>query len=234
MSNADNDPRNVAAKYRVYRADNGEIELRSIKKSFHNLTAKQSGAHLRIMATPQTAHWNLSDKKNSFDAVRLRVEDLAIGFRGDEGWSSPLIENCFFVIDGEDIRYVPLTDLCIITYEQFRLSEIHIAQAKGESVITQKKSDKSEDCPLAIARLVHCSQDTEILDTLECTIGLDAENFQKLLDACINKRISKVHLHGIGRALSVGLKYGVPRELILLANEGMDIKIDRITFDYLV
>jgi hypothetical protein len=123
MSNTDHDPSNVAARYCVQRFDDGRFELHSVQRSFPNLNARRQGAFLRLWATPQTAHWYASKENNAFDLVRLRVEDLAIGFRGDEGWSSPLAENCFFVIDGEDFRYVPLTELRIVTEEQFHAEQ---------------------------------------------------------------------------------------------------------------
>ena len=71
----------------------------------------KQGAFLHLKTTPQAAHWYVAEKSNAFYLVRLRVEELAIGFGGDEGWSSPLADNCFFVIDGDELRYVPLTEL---------------------------------------------------------------------------------------------------------------------------
>jgi hypothetical protein len=237
MSNPDRDPSNVAARYRVQWLDDGRIELHSVQGSFANLNARRQGTFLRLWATPQTAHWHASEN-NSFDLVRLRVEDLAIGFRGDEGWSSPLAENCFFVIDGEDLRYVPLTELRIVTEDQFRAEQTRLALERGEDVITEAQPDDSKGRPLAVASIAHCPamfvHGTGIPGTLECTVGLPSAYFQKLLDGCLNKRISKVYLHGIGGALSVGVKHGISRELILCANEEFSLKIDSIDFYYFV
>lgn len=238
MSNTDHDPSDVAARYRVQRVDDVRFELHAVQGTFPNLNAKRRGAFLSFRATPQTAHWYVSEKDNTFDLVRLRIEDLAIGIRGDEGWSSPLAENCFFVIDGEDLRYVPLTELRIVTEEQFRAKQVQLALERGKDVIAEATPGESQDRPLAVARIVHCPamfvHGTEVPETLECTVGLASAHFQRLLDGCLNRRISNVHLHGIGGALSVGFEYGTPRELILCANEGLDVRIDSITFDYFV
>ena len=123
-------------------------------------------------AKSRAAHWYVSEKSNAFHLVRLRVEELAIGFRGDEGWSSPLADNCFFVIDGEELRYVPLTELRILSEKQFLLEKTNLAREKGEEVIAQTNPDENPDRPLAMASIVHCSAmpEHDIAESLECKV----------------------------------------------------------------
>ena len=238
MSHPERDPSNVAARYRVQRLGEGGFELRAAQGTLPSLNVRRQGAFLNLKTTPQAAHWYASDspRSNAFHLVRLRVEELAIGHRGDEGWSSPLVDNCFFVIDGEKLRYVALTELRILSEEQFLIEKEKLARTRGEEVIVETKPDGNQDRPLAMASIVHCSAmpEHDVAETLECTVGLPSEYFQKLLDGCLNRRISKVHLHGIGGALSSSFEYGSTRELILCANEGFDIKIGDVSFDYLV
>ena len=108
MSYPERDPSNVAARYRVQRLGEGGFELRAAQGSLPSLNVRRQGAFLSLKTTPQAAHYYASERSSAFHLVRLRVQELAIGFRGDEGWSSPLADNCFFVIDGEELRYVPL------------------------------------------------------------------------------------------------------------------------------
>ena len=236
MSYPERDPSNVAAKYRPQQLGEGRFELRAVQGSLPSLNLRRQGAFLNLKATPQAAHWHASERSSAFHVVRLRVEELTIGFRGDEDCSSPLFDNCFFVIDSEELRYIPLTQLRILSKDQFLFEEADLARVRGEEVIVEAEPNENPDRPLARARIVHCSAmpEHDVAETLECTVGLPSEHFQKLLDGCINRHISKVHLHGIGGALSSSLEYGTPRELILCANEGFDIKIDTVTFDYLV
>ena len=236
MSHPERDPVNAAARYRVQPLGEGRYELRAAQGSLPSLNVRRQGAFLSLKTTPQAAHWYVAERSNAFHLVRLRVEELAIGFRGDEGWSSPLADNCFFVIDGEELRYVPLTELRILSEEQFLLEKANLARVKGEEVIAQTNPDENPDRPLAMASIVHCSAmpEHDIAESLECKVGIPSPHFQKLLDGCLNRHISRVHLHGIGGALSSSFEYGTPRELILCANEEFDIKIDIVTFDYLV
>jgi len=236
MSHPEHDPRNVAARYRVQSLGDGGFELRAAQGTLPSLNVRRRGAFLNLKTAPQAAHWYASERSNAFHLVRLRVEELAIGNRGDEGWSSPLVDNCFFVIDGEKLRYVPLTELRILSEEQFLIEKDMLARTRGEEVIVETKPDENQDRPLAMANIIHCSAmpEHDVAETLECTVGLPSEYFQNLLDGCLNRRISKVYLRGIGGALSSSFEYGSTRELILCANEGFDIKISDVSFDYLV
>ena len=233
MSYLGNEPSSVAARYRVQRGAEG-FGLYAKQGTFPSLDIKRQGAFLRLMATPKSVHWHVSERWNAFHLVSLRVEKLTIGFSGDEGFSSPLANNCFFVIDGEELRYVELTELRILSEEQFLLEQVNIARERGKEVAVEAILDENANHPLARANIVHCSPKLEdnVAETLECTVGLPSEYFQKLLDGCFNRCISQVHLHGIGGALSSSFEHGTPRDLILCANEGCDIKIDSVVFDY--
>jgi len=234
MSHYERDPGNVAARYRVQPLVEGRFELREAQGSL-SLNVRRQGAFLRLTTTPQAVHWYV-ERSNASHLVRLRVEELAIRSRGVEGWSSPLADNCFFVIDGEELRYVPLTELSVLSEEQFLIEKTLLAREKGEEVIAEENPDGNPDRPLATARIVHCSAmpEDDIAETLECTVGLPSALFQKLLDGCLRKHVARVHLRGIGGALSSSFEYGSTRELILCANEGFDIKISEVTLDYLV
>ncbi len=226
------DPNNEAARYRVKRNDDGSFELHTtVQGTFLNHNARRTRAYLSFIAIPEIARRVINEKESAYDEVSLQIENMTIGVKGDEGWSSPLADDCFFVIDGENLRYVPLTELRIITIEQFHADQALFAAIQGKDFI----ADKSQVLPLAIGRIDHFEElDRNNPECLYFTIGLASEHFQKLLDDCINRRISKVRLNGAGVAMSVALEWQTPRELIFCAGEGIDISIDRVIFDYFV
>jgi len=230
------DPNNEAARYRVKRNDDGSFELHTtVQGTFLNHNARRTGAYLSFIAIPEIARRVINEKESAYDEVNLQIENMTIGVKGDEGWFSSLADDCFFVIDGENLRYVPLTELRIITIEQFHADQAFFAACQGKDFIAEAQPDKSQVLPLAIGRINHFEElDRNNPETLGCTIGLASEHFQKLLDDCINRRISKVRLDGAGVAMSVALAWETPRELIFCAGEGIDISIDRVIFDYFV
>ena len=243
MSNYERDPREVAARYRVKKDEKGKFELCSEQGSPVNLS--HCGAFLNFETTPNAVRWHAGDwhSEGAFYVINLLVAELNIGFPGEEGWSSELADNCFFVIDGEGLRYLPLTQLRIVSEEQFNIEKSRIAAeraavAAAEGDAPTPKTKRADDSTPSFGRatITHCRADPELdIDGfLECTIGLPQAYFQQLLDGCLSERVSGAYFHGIGGALSSSIQMGVARDLILLAGEGFDINIDSLTLDYRV
>ena len=234
MSNYERDPREVAARYRVKKDEEGKFELCSEQDSSVNLS--RLGAFLDFKTTLNAICWHAEKGTEAFYVVNLLVAELDIGFPGEEGWSSDLVDNCFFVIDGEALRYLPLTQLRILSEEQFNIEKSQLAAAKGEALTPKAKGDDDSAPSLGRATIVHCGAmpELDIDESLECTIGLPQVHFQQLLDGCLSERISGVHFRGIGGALSSSFQYGEARDLILLAGEGFDINFNSLTLDYRV
>lgn len=83
--------------------------------------------------------------------MQLLVAELGIGHRGEEGLSSGLVDNCFFIIDGEVLRYVPLTELRILSEEQFNVEKVSLAAEKGEALFTKPDGDGDSGLPVGQA-----------------------------------------------------------------------------------
>lgn len=234
MSHSEREPSDVAARYQVQLVGEGEFELRAAQGSSPNLRVRRRAVSLSLKAIPNAVHWRAAEGSQAFYVVYLLAEELAIGHRGEEGWSSALADNCAFVIDGEGLRYVPFTKLRILSEQQFNLEKVELTRMRGEAVLAE--TDANPDRPLARARVVRCPAMPElnVAESLEGTVGLPQEYFQQLLDGCLNRRISVVHLHGIGGAMSSSFQHGEARDLILCAGDGFDISIDMITLDYFV
>mgnify|MGYP001566688711 CR=1 FL=1 len=252
MSNYERDPREVAARYRVKKDEKGKFELCSEQGSSVNLS--HLGTFLHFKTTPNAVRWHAGHwhSEGAFYVINLLVAELDIGFPGEEGWSSDLVDNCFFVIDGEVLKYLPLTQLRIVSEEQFNVEKSRDAANKlavekalaaengadenGEELTPETK--RADDSSLSFwrATITHCRAEPEldIDESLECTIGLPQAHFQQLLDGCLSERVSGAYFHGIGGALSSSFQMGVARDLILLADEGFDVKIDSLTLDYRV
>ena len=249
MSNYERDPRKVAARYRVKKDEEGKFELCSEQGSSVKLS--HHGAYLDFKTTLNAVRWHAGHwrSEGAFYVINLLVAELDIGFPGEEGWSSDLADNCFFVIDGEALRYLPLTQLRIVSEAQFNFEkawdasnklavEKALAAEKGEELTeTEGDDDSAPSFPsFGRATITHCRADPELdIDGfLECTIGLPQAYFQQLLDGCLSERVSGAYFHGIGGALSSSIQMGVARDLILLAGEGFDININSLTLDYRV
>ena len=126
--------------------------------------------------------------------MQLLVAELGIGHRGEEGLSSGLVDNCFFIIDGEVLRYVPLTELRILSEEQFNVRRSPLQPRKERRFLQSLMATAIPASPLGKRH--------DISESLDCTGGLPQAHFQQLLESCLDGRISRVHLHGIGGALS--------------------------------
>lgn len=166
--------------------------------------------------------------------MQLLVAELSIGHRGEEGWSSEPVDNCFFIIDGEALRYVPLTELRIVSEEQWSVEQARLASDKGETLVTKSEGNGDSDSSVGWATIGHCPAmpELDISESLECTVSLPQANFQQLLDGCLSGRISGVHLDGIGGALSSSFQYGAARDLLLCAGNEFKIDIGSIDLEY--
>ncbi|MGZ8917766.1 MAG: hypothetical protein ACXW0T_06065, partial [Methylobacter sp.] len=224
MSNYERDPREVAARYRVKKDEEGKFELCSEQGSPVNLT--RDGAFLYFQTILNAVKWHARKGEEAFYVINLLVAELDIGNSGNEGCShsNALVDNCFFVIDGETLRYLPFTQIRVLSEEQFTVSKLWLAAEKGETPTPKTKGGDDSAPSLGRATITHCDAMPEhgVDESLECTIGLPQAHFQQLLDGCLSERVSEAYFRGIGGALSSGSQYpdGAVRDLILLAGEG--------------
>lgn len=222
------DPVEVAASYRVLKVgETIELQAGSTK-----LGLKRGGAFLHFEVTPLDLRWHAEQGSEPFYAVRFVVAQVDIGHRGEEGWSSNLVDNCFFVIDGAVLRHVPLSECTVLSEEKFKARKAWLAASRGEKPSTESQSDP----PLAFATITHCpaSPEFDIAESLDCTIGIPQPHFEKLVEGCLSGRILSAHFHGIGGALSSSFEYGALRDLIVFAEGEFDVRIDSLLFKYRV
>src|SRR5712692_5655964 len=182
LSNGERDPSAVAARYRVKQVGETEFELCTTQGTSTNLNVRRLGTFLHFRTTPRAVRWHAAERSEAFHVVQLLVGELDIGFRGEEGWSSGLVDNCFFIIDDEALRYVPLTELRILSEEQFNVEKARLAASKGETLVTKPERDGHSDTPVGRATIVHCPAmpEHDIGESLECTVGLRQAHFQQL------------------------------------------------------
>jgi hypothetical protein len=221
------DPAKVASQYRVVRlGDMFELHGGSAK-----LLLKRGGAFVHISTAPTAVRWHAEENKEPFHVVRLTVTDLSIGHRGDEGWSSGLVDNCFFVIDGEALRHVPLLELRVLSEKQFNVRKAWLEAARGN----KSSPDAPESGhPLANGTITHCpaSPELDIGESLDCTIGIPQLDFDKLIQGCIAGRISSANFHGITGALSSSFEHGALRDLIITSGGELNLRLDSLWFEY--
>lgn len=230
----DRDPQVVATKYRARKIGEGQFELYAAQESAPRISVQRQGAFLHLKAVPEAVLWRTSEADNPFYAVHLLIDDMSIGHSGDEGWSSSLVDNCLFVIDGESLRYIPLTNIRIVAESQFHIEKKQLAAMKGEMPPSDPAPNATPDRPFAYARVVHCPAVSEFgsRESFECTVGLPQKTFEQLLKGCLSGRVMTACFHGIGGALSASFQYGAARDLIVLAGAGFDISIDSVTLEY--
>ena len=227
------DPAEVAATYRVSKLGEGNFELQSGSRK---LALKRGGAFLHIRTAPAAVRWHAEQDKQPFHAVRLSVTELSIGHRGDEGWSSSLVDDCFFIIDGEVLRYVPLSELAVFSEEQFKVRKARLAAETGNKLPIDSQEAADSDRPLANGTIAHCGalSEFEIAESLDCSLGIPQLHFDKLVQGCIDGRISSVHFHGITGGLSSGFEHGALRDLIVVAGGEFNVRLDSLWFEYRV
>lgn len=223
------DPVEVAAEYRVLKVGETDFELQA---GSTKLELKWGAISLRFEASPLDLRWHADEHSNPFYTARFAVTEVRIGHRDEIGWSSPLVDNCIFVIDGEALRHVPLSDLTVMSEEAFKAQKVELARARGD----KPPAEPQPDPPLATATIAHCpaSPESNLGETLECTIGIPQPHFEKLVEGCLSGRIVSAHFHGLCGALSSSFKYGSLRDVILRAEAEINVQISSLSFTYRV
>jgi len=217
------DPAEVAARYRVSRVGESDFELLA---GSTKLELTRGYTFLSFSATPLSLSWHVERDGDPFYVVRLAVTNVAIGFPGDEGWSSELVDDCFFVIDGEALRHAPLSELRVVSATKFNKTRAMLAASRGTKPSVEPQASK----PFALALIAALHLDEDL--PLECEIGLPDAHFDKLVRDCGRGRIQTAYFDGGGVALTSSMRYGAARDLILCAESEIDTLIDSLSFTY--
>lgn len=228
---SERDPAEVAARYRVLKVGETNFELQA---GSTKIALKRGSAFIHFHVTPLDLRWHAELGSEPFYAVRFAVAGFDIGHRGEEGWSSNLVDNCLFVIDGEALRYLPLLELTVLSEEQFKTRKARLAAERGKKPSAEVQPGNNSDPPLGSATFTHCpaSPEVDIAELLDCTIGVSQPHFEKLVEGCLSGRILSGHFHGVGGALSSSFEYGALRDLIVCAGSEFDVSIDSLSFVY--
>jgi hypothetical protein len=239
MSNHESDPREVAARYRVKKDEEGKFQICSEQGSLVNL--RRQSIHLNFQTTLNAVRWYADPLEDAVYVIELLVAKLEIGYSGANGSpTNELIDNCFFGIDGEALKYLPLTKLNIMSEARLNTRESSSAASRGLEFIPKTEWDNG----FGRGTIYYYHEDFDLyyndeFDDLECRIGLPQAHFQQLLDGCLSERVSGVYFSGNGGALSSGIVNtyqpgpgGSVRDVILLANEEFDFRIKWLTLEY--
>ena len=230
MSNHESYPREVAAKYRVKKDEDGKFQICSEQCS--PVALCHNGIDLNFEMTLNAVRWNAPPIDNVVYVIgnlgyfiELTVAKLEIGYKST---SSALVDNCFFGIDGETLRYLPITKLNIVSEEQLIARESESASNKGLEFIPKTNWNNG----FGRGTIYYSDFDQSV----NCYIGLPQAHFQQLLDGCLSKSISRVYFSGCGGALSSSwvseYQPGEVRDAILLADEEFNFGINWLNLEY--
>ncbi len=216
------EPSEIAASYRVRKIGAADFELIA---GSNKLSLTRRGAHLHFNLRPCDLRWHADERRAPYYAVHFEVTELQIGFCGDEGWSSSLVDNCIFVIDGEALKHVPLSNVSVLSEEEFKASEAENAANMGKKL---ESGGWLSDPPFASASLFHFE------GAIYCRIGLVQSHFDKLVEGCLNGRIIGAQFFGTVFALTSSFEHGAARDIVICAKEHFYFPIDSLSFKYRV
>jgi hypothetical protein len=214
------EPSEIAASYRVRKIGAADFELIA---GSNKLRLTRRGAHLHFNLKPCDLRWNADEGCAPYYAVHFDVTELEIGSCGDEGWSSSLVDNCIFVINGETLEYVPLSKVSVVSEEEFKVSEAENAANMGKKL---ESGGWLSDPPFASAHLCHFE------GAIYCRIGLVQFHFDKLVEGCLNGRINGAQFFGTVFTLTSSFEHGAARDIVICAKEDFYFPISSLSFKY--
>ena len=261
MAHDNLDPNEVALKYSVKVAEQSTFELNPLDELLPKIQVRRCGAIINLKASPKRLCWEAEENTEPFYAVTLKVDELAIGHRGTEGWSSSLVDDCFFVIRGECLKHVNLLELRVVSEMQFNIEEAKLARMAGKAIFERRDGSVTDAWPfpsmggmgeagsrgsdlidiedegkftVARARITYCPAipDHNFSECLHSEVGLSESNFRRLVQACSSRRLSSVRMHGIAAAFSTSGEFGVPRDVLIPAESRLNYRIGTISLEY--
>lgn len=225
----------VAASHRVQDLGDGQFALSHIASGSPPLPLTRHAAIVRVTATPRSLTWHVDEAGAASYDVQLGVRALEIGLAADEGWSCKLAANCFFVMQGEQLRHLPVHTLRVVDLERQFEDAKRTAMTGGASGSARAPlADSGADTPPAVGRaLFNHVPEAEVFralsaERLDCTVGLRRPHFEKLVEACLGGRVEQVCFHGIGGSLSSSYQYGHARDVILPLGGRLELTLDAI------
>lgn len=261
MAHDNRDPNEVALKYSVNVAGQSSFELNPLNEPLPKIRVRRCGALLNLKASPRRLFWEAEENTEPFYAVTLKVDELTIGHRGTEGWSSSLVDDCLFVINGESLKHVDMPELRVISEMQFNIEKAKLTRMTGKDICERRGGgvadtwpfplmggrsqadsrisnltdfDNEGKFPIARAQITYLPAipGYNFNECLHCEIGLSESYFKRLVRACSSGRLSSVRLHGIAEAFSTSGEFGVARDMLILAESSLNFHIGTISFEY--
>lgn len=255
------DPNEVALKYSVKVAEQSSFELNPLDELLPKIRVLRCGATINVRASPRRLCWEADENTEPFYAVTLKVDELTIGHRGAEGWSSSLVDDCFFVINGECLKHVNLLELRVVSEMQFNVEEAELACLGGKAIFERRDGGVADALPfplmsgkgeagsrvsnlndledegkfaVARAQITYCPAipDHNFSECLHGEVGFSEANFRRLVRACGSGRLSSVRMHGIVGAFSTSGEFGVPRDVLVPAESRLNYHIGTISLEY--
>ena len=222
-------PSEVAQPYRVETADDGKLQL--VADGRTTLVLSPCGTFLTITAAPSMVNWSHGHDMSARELIHLKVTDLAIGHRGDEGWSSSLADNCFFAIDNDTIHYLPLDSIRVMPREDL-LRETRSIQLNSMRPRVDPIESESGFIATITPSIFQLAKYGPPQETLFLSIGVDATHFARIREGALSGHLFSVCFNGYCTGLTSSFQYGSARDLVLIANESAPLSIDTMSVHY--
>jgi hypothetical protein len=239
MPNSECDPVETASEYEVKKIGKNKYKLCKPQDSSADIDLKITRTRLGFKATPHRVQWHTEQwhtelgSGSEYYHLRFLVSDLNMG---DSDVGSSLVENCFFIINGKVLKSSPLTELSIWPMDKEEEKEKEKEKEKEEELSFKELGGDFSDSPLGQTIIQDCSIGG-ITYPLDCHLAIPHTHFKRLLDGCLDGRISGVHILCEGVAISTHEdwgKEGAGQDIIFLSNKGLRLDIKSIDFDYRV
>lgn len=227
----------IAKKYKVFEKENGFYELKiKDNPTATIITLEPSYIDFYIQAELESITRHFDEDKKIDHTISLKVSKLQIGYSG----ISALAENEIFVIDGQDLRHMPLTQIIIKSVEKYN-EEIEIIEINDKftlnkkhdifSLLNEQHSERYNNNFIGHSRIAYYP--SEIKWKLKGSLYFCAGLPQNILDLIIeNSKFNRdlsISLMGCVGALSSSFKYDSARDIIIKSETSMNATIESIS-----
>lgn len=214
------------SKYTVKWLGDENYELIPVEGGGKPVEVSPQVVSLHIDSMPEQIRWSVGSLSH---VLELKISNLEVGHRGDEGWSSDLEENGIFVIEEEGIRSIRPTLIRVMSLPQYNADMVRLSELRGEVTPESEKADDEDPSTSYRGRISHGQFGPRGREEfIEWNIGLPQESFDVFVDECSKFNGASVHIFGQVRALSASFRWGSARDLILISEREVEFFVSSI------
>lgn len=214
------------SKYTVKWLGDESYELTPVEGGGKPVEVSPQVVSLHIDSVPEQLRWSVGSLSH---VLELKISNLEVGHRGDEGWSSDLKENGVFVIEEEGIRSIRPTLIRVMSLQQYNADMANLSELRGEPTPESERVDGDDPSSCCRGRISHGQFGPRGREEfIEWNIGLPQESFEVFVDECSKFNGASVYIFGQVRALSASFRWGSARDLILISERELDFFVSSI------